>query len=156
DLFKQINELQTRISWLVRSCKLAGLYDKNSVEIKNLYKAGENTLIGVDNWAAFAEKGGVQGLILFLPIEAISNVIEQLRTEMSAAQQHLYEVLGISDIMRGSSDPNETLGAQELKAQFGASRIQSKQVNIAEWVANTQRIKAEIISRHYDPQTIIE
>src|SRR5882672_5421258 len=155
DLFKQINEIQTRLSWLVKACKVAGLYDKNSVEIKNIYKQGELSLVGVDNWAMFAEKGGIQGQVTFLPIQEIAEVISQLRVELQAAQQHVYEVLGISDIMRGASDPNETLGAQELKAQFGSSRIQSKQSDIAMWIARGQRIKAEIISKHYDAQTII-
>jgi len=156
DLFKQINELQNRIAWLTKACKVAGLYDKNSAEIKNIYKAGELTLIGVDNWAAFAERGGVQGQISFLPIEEVGNVIALLRQELAAAQQHVYEVLGISDIMRGASNPNETLGAQEMKAQFGASRIQTKQAEIAAWIAATMRIKAEVMSRHYSPETLIE
>lgn len=71
-------------------------------------------------------------------------------------KNNLYEVLGIGDIMRGMSDPDETLGAQQLKAQFGGSRLQYKQLEIGTWVAQGQRIRAEIICHHFQPQTILE
>jgi len=37
----------------------------------------------------------------------------------SLRKQTIYEICGIADIMRGDSDPRETLGAQKIKAQFG-------------------------------------
>lgn len=156
DLYTGIDELKTRIAWLVRACKVAGVYDKNSVEVRNVYQqATELTLIPVDNWAAFAEKGGIKGVVTLMPVEEIANVIAQLRIELAASQQQLFEVLGISDIMRGSSNPNETLGAQQLKAQFGGSRVQFTQSEIADWIAEAQRIKAEIIARHGQPETLL-
>ncbi|MCS6944179.1 MAG: hypothetical protein RMK97_01980 [Sutterellaceae bacterium] len=79
-----------------------------------------------------------------------------MRQELASAQQHLYEVLGISDIMRGATDPDETLGAQQLKAQFGASRMQFTLNEIAQWIANACTIRAEIICRHWQPDTIIK
>jgi hypothetical protein len=156
DVYTQIDELNTRISWLVKACKVAGLYDQNTKgSVQRLFQEGsELSLIPVDNWAAFAEKGGVQGTISWVPIEQIANVIAQLRVELASAQQQLYEVLGISDIMRGASDPDETLGAQKLKAQFGSSRVQFTMSEIADWVAFACRIKAEIISRHCQPESI--
>jgi len=66
----------------------------------------------------------------------------------------IYEVLGISDVMRGSSKASETATAQQLKAQFGSTRIQLSQFYIAEWITNLLRIKAEIISKHWQPETI--
>jgi len=67
----------------------------------------------------------------------------------------IYEVLGISDIMRGSSKASETAAAQQIKAQFGSTRIQLKQFYIAEWITGALRIKAEIICKHFQPETII-
>jgi hypothetical protein len=156
DLFDEVNTLKTRIKWLVDACRAVGLYDKDAGEIRNMFKGSENTLIPVDNWAAFAEKGGIQGQVSWVPIEQFSAVITQLRVEMNAAEQHIYQVLGISDIMRGASDPDETLGAQQLKAQFGSSRVQFTLSEIADWVASGQRIKASIIAGKFQPDTIKE
>ena len=155
-LFEQINQLQSRIALLVEQCKLVGFYDKNQPTLEKAFALGDRRMIAVDNWAMFAEKGGVQGSVIFLPIKEVVETVTQLRVELAAAQQHVYEVLGISDIMRGTSNPNETLGAQELKAQFGSSRIQYKQTQIADWVSAAMRIKANIICTHYDVETIIK
>jgi hypothetical protein len=68
--------------------------------------------------------------------------------------QAIYEVTGIADIMRGSSDPNETLGAQQLKAQFGSSRMKRRQRAIQKWIRDIYKIKAEIIAEHFEPQVL--
>ena len=41
--------------------------------------------------------------------------------------EDIYQIMGMSDIMRGATDPNETLGAQQLKTQYGSTRIRDKQ-----------------------------
>lgn len=68
----------------------------------------------------------------------------------------IYEVLGISDIMRGSSKASETAAAQQIKAQFGSTRVQLMQFYIADWISQALRIKAEIICKHWQPETIIK
>ena len=156
DQYAQIDELTTRLKYLVKACKVVGVYDKNSTAIGRVFQEGmENQMIPVDNWAAFAEKGGMQGQMDFAPIEVISAVIEKLTAQRDVLKTNLYEVLGIGDIMRGMTNPDETLGAQQLKAQFGGNRLQFKQQQIGGWVASGQRIRAQIICDHWQPQTIV-
>jgi len=157
DQYAQIDELSTRIKYLTKACKVVGVYDKNSTPIGRVFQEGmENQMIPVDNWAAFAEKGGLKGQMDFVPIEVIAGVITQLTEQREVIKANLYEVLGIGDIMRGITDPDETLGAQELKAQFGGNRLQFKQQQIGAWVASGQRIKAQIICDRFQPQTILQ
>jgi len=92
----------------------------------------------------------------FVPIEVIASVIGQLTQQREAIKANLYEVLGIGDIMRGMTDPDETLGAQQLKAQFGGNRLQFKQQAIGTWIAQGQRIRSQIICDKFQPQTIVE
>jgi len=157
DQYEQIDELTTRITYLTKACKVVGVYDKNSTGIGRVFQEGlENQMIPVDNWAAFAEKGGLKGQMDFVPVDQISTVIGQLTAQRESLKAALYEVLGIGDIMRGMTNPDETLGAQQLKAQFGGSRLQYKQMEIGQWVAAGQRIRAQIIAKHFQPETIIE
>jgi hypothetical protein len=157
DQYDQIDELTTRITYLVRACKMVGVYDKTSTAIGRVFTEGmENQMIPVDNWAAFAEKGGLKGQMDFVPIDLAAQIIEKLTAQREVLKQGLFEVLGIGDIMRGMTDPDETLGAQQLKAQFGGSRLQYKQMEVGQWVAAGQRIRAQIICTHFQPQTIIE
>lgn len=158
DQFKELDELNTRITWLTRAARVAGVYDKAAGDSvgRMFEQAAENRLIPVDNWAMFAEGGGVKGKIDFAPIEQVVNCIERLRVYRSDKVQQIYEVLGISDVMRGSSVASETATAQQIKAQFGSTRIQLMQFYIAEWITDALRIRAEIIAKHWQPQTILE
>lgn len=155
DQFQELDEINTRISWLTRAAKVIGLYDKNNDGIQRMFnQAAENQLIPVDNWAMFAESGGIKGKVDWVPIDQVVNAINQLRVYRQDKTVQIYEVLGISDVMRGSSKASETATAQQIKAQFGSTRIQLSQFYIAEWITNLLRIKAEIISKHWQPETI--
>ncbi len=119
-------------------------------------QGAENQLIPVDNWALFAERGGIKGQVDWIPIDQVTNAIERLRQYRQDKVMQIYEVLGISDIMRGSSKASETAAAQQIKAQFGSTRVQLMQFYIADWISQALRIKAEIICKHWQPETIIK
>jgi hypothetical protein len=155
DQYNQIDELTTRITYLTRACKMVGVYDKNSTPVGRIFMEGmENQMIPVDNWQAFAEKGGLKGQMDFVPIEIAAAVIEKLTVQRDILIGKLYEVMGIADIMRGNSNPSETLGAQKIKAQFGSARLEYKQSEIDKWATCAQQIKANIICDHWQPDTI--
>lgn len=158
DLYEAIDVLETRIARLTDACKLVGVYDKKNDDIKRLFQEGiENQLIPVDNWAMFAEQGGLEGCIEWLPIEAVVNTIDKL-TELQATKvQQLYEVSGMSDILRGAAaQPYASATEQKIKAQFASIRVQALQDEFARWASNIQSMKCEVICKHYDPQTIIK
>jgi len=155
DQFNELDEINTRITWLTRAAKIIGVYDRNADGIQRMFsQAAENQLIPVDNWAMFSESGGIKGKVDWVPIDQVVNAIDHLRQYRADKTQQIYEVLGISDIMRGSSKASETATAQQIKAQFGSTRVQLSQFYIAEWITSLLRIKAEIISKHFQPETI--
>jgi len=158
DQFNELDEINTRITWLTRAAKVTGVYDKAAGDSvgRMFSQAAENQLIPVDNWAMFAESGGVKGKVDFAPIEQVVNCIDRLRQYRQDKTVQIYEVLGISDVMRGSSRASETATAQQIKAQFGSTRIQLMQFYIAEWITEALRIKAEIIAKHFQPETIAQ
>jgi hypothetical protein len=157
DQYQQLNNINIRINYLVDACKAVGVYDKTAKGVERMLNQGvENQLIPVDNWAAFAEKGGVKGVIDWLPLEVIITVIEKLREARSDTIQQIYELTGISDIMRGVTNARETYGAQKLKAQYSSSRLQLYQQEVAEFVAEGLVIKAQIIANHFQPDTIFK
>jgi hypothetical protein len=112
-------------------------------------------MIPVDNWAMFAEKGGIKGVIDWFPLDMIVTALDKLRQLFADAKGELYELTGISDIMRGVSAPRETATAQGLKAQYSSVRLQYLQGEVSEFVQNALRIKAEIIANLFQPETII-
>jgi hypothetical protein len=58
--------------------------------------------------------------------------------------------------MRGQASTTTTATEQAIKARFASVRVQTLQDEFARFCSDVQKIKAEIISKHFDPQTIIE
>jgi hypothetical protein len=158
DLYAAVDVLQRRISRLTDACKLVGVYDKSNDEIKRVFQEGvENQLIPVDNWAMFAEKGGLEGSINWLPIKDVVATIAQLQQQQDKKVQQLYELTGMADIIRGASQQQYT-SATETKevVKYASVRMQKLQNEFATWVSNLQNLKAEIICKHFQPQSIIK
>jgi hypothetical protein len=156
DLYNEVDILQTRISTITEAVKVVGVYDRNAEGVSRMFKEGtDNDLIPVDNWAMFAEKGGIAGQIDWVPIGEISETLLRLRELRDEAIGLLQQVTGMSDIMRGElSQANEGVAQSELKVKFGSVRVQALQDEFAAFASDLLQLKAEIIGLHFDPQTI--
>jgi hypothetical protein len=103
----------------------------------------------------FAEKGGIAGQIDWLPLDQIVGALDRLVAIRDDTIQMLQQVTGMSDIMQGGlKNQYEGASQSKMKAQFGSIRIQKLQESFANFVSGLMQIKAEIISRHFDPVTI--
>jgi hypothetical protein len=70
--------------------------------------------------------------------------------------EDIYQITGMADIMRGDTDPNETLGAQKLKNQYGTTRIRDKQGELVRVARDLVEICSEIITEKFDDATIVQ
>jgi hypothetical protein len=157
DLYRELDRVNSKLSNLTDAVKAAGVYDKTAGPIKQLLTtAVENSLVPVDNWSAFVEKGGMKGVVDWMPIEAFVNAIVQLNQRKTQLQHDLYEVLGISDIMRGASVASETATAQQLKVQYGGARLSNLQNEVARFVSAVMRIRANIIANVFQAETMLK
>lgn len=157
DQANELDDVANRLKNLINALKNRGVYDQamdQVAKISDLTKAPDNTYKPVPNFRELAEKGGLEALISSLPLEQISKVIEGLREREQELKQEIYEIYGIADIMRGASDSQETLGAQELKAQYGGLRISTRQNRFQRFIRDILRMKAEIIAEHFSPDTL--
>jgi hypothetical protein len=158
DLYNEIDVLHTRISIITEAVKVVGVYDAAAEGVKRMLKEGvENDLIPVDNWALFAERGGIQGSVVWMPLADIVNALDKLRDLRGETIGLLQQVTGMSDIMRGElGGQYEGVGQSQLKAKFGSVRVQALQDTFAKFATDLMQLKAEIIARHYDPKTIYQ
>ena len=155
DQYRELNEINTRMGLLVRACRVAGVYDKASPQLPALLNnAAENTLVPVDQWAAFAEKGGIKGVIDWIPLDQIVLTLEQLMKNREDVKQQIYELTGMADIIRGTSKASETLGAQKIKAQYASMRIQDRQKNVVEYASTVFDLQAQLMRKHMAAEEI--
>src|SRR3990167_7038930 len=79
DQAAELDGLTGRINAITKALKVAGVYDKAAQGIDRLLSEGvENKLIPVEQWAVFAEKGGLAGVVSFMPVKEIADVLISL------------------------------------------------------------------------------
>ncbi len=101
-------------------------------------------------------QGSIQNMLGVVPFDQASNMIQSLEDLKERTKQNIYDITGISDLMRGMSDPRETAKAQQIKGIFGSLRFQARQMMVQEHRKKIYRIIAEIIAEHYDEPTLAE
>jgi hypothetical protein len=156
-LYKEINILEERISLLTKAIKVVGVYDKKAgVDLGRLVnETAENKLIPVDAWAVFQERGGIKGSIEILPIQDIVSAVKELQAQQGSRIQQLYEITGMSDILRGTASDDSQVGTNELKARFASVRVQAIQDEMTRFATDLQKLRLDIIAKHFDIETII-
>jgi hypothetical protein len=157
DQAEEIDMLTNRIAKLVEAVKVVGVYDASQQNVQRMLSEGvDNQLISVDTWAAFAEKGGLKGVVDFMPLDSVLQALRECYAAREQAKQVVYEITGISDIIRGSTIASETAAAQQIKSQYASLRIKPRQNEVAQFASEVLRIKAQIMCDFYAPQTLVE
>lgn len=156
DQANELDILSDRIDGLVKALRVRGIYDASQPALQRLLTEGDNnTLVGTDKWAQFSEKQGLKGSIDLLPIEIFANTLLTCYQARADIQGQIYQITGISDIIRGETKASETLGAQEIKGKYAGLRLRSMQEAVAMFASELLRLKAQIICTKYQPQTIL-
>lgn len=158
DLYNEVDRLQTRIAIITQAIKVVGVYDATSGgSVGRMLSEGiENDMIPVDNWAMFAEKGGVRGAVDWFPVDTIVGVLQTLQGVQAGKIQQLYEVTGLSDIMRGAQTDQYTAAAtQGMKMKMGSIRVQALQEEFARFASELEQLKSEVVAKHYSQESIV-
>lgn len=155
DQANTLDILADRIDGLIKALKVRGVYNAEYGELGRLFTEGNNNdLLPVKNWMAFAEKQGLAGAIDLVDLTPIFNALKVCYESVEQQKNQVWEITGLADIIRGSTDPNETATAQKMKGQFGSMRLRSMQNDVSQYAAELLQIKAQIIAKHYQPDTI--
>lgn len=153
DQADELNDVCQRISKLVKAAQAKGLYAgdlKEMVDLINDLEDGQ--LKAVADPEMYGQRGGLRGNIWFMPIQEIVASIVALTQREQHLKQQIYEISGISDIMRGSTRASETAAAQQLKGQFAAVRTGPRSEPMRRMVRDLYRMMAEVMCRFFSPE----
>jgi hypothetical protein len=157
DQARQLDTLADRIDGFIQALKVRGVYDASEPSLARLFSEGENNaLLPVKNYGAFSEKGGLQGAINLVDIAPIAQALNMSYQAMEQVKGQIYEIMGIADIQRGQTDPNETLGAQIIKSNNASGRLKTMQHEVVNFATALLQIKAQIICQHFTDDTIVK
>lgn len=152
---KELNRVTVRINKLIGALKVRGLYDSTVEGIDKVLAADDNTLVPAENVAAMLANGNaLEKAIWLMPLNELTQVLQQLYLQREQVKTTIYELTGIADIMRGSSQASETLGAQQIKNQWGTLRLKKTQKEVQRYARDCLRLMAEIAVSKLSPQTL--
>lgn len=152
-----INRLTQRIENITKQLKVAGFYDAQLTELAQLETAPDGSLFPVANLLQRLQSA--QGAASFdrvvaqLPIADKATVLSQLLDLRDKAKADIYEITGISDIVRGVTVASESATAQQLKGRWANVRIARRQQQVNAAMREVFRIMSEIMSEHFTPET---
>jgi hypothetical protein len=158
DQFDEINELTARISALADGLRMKGFYAAGAGDLAEAVEAAlrqqDNNAILVPV-ANFAALGGaiLRDSIIWLPITDVAATIRELLLLRRQIIDDVYQITGLSDIMRGATEPQETATAQELKSQYGSVRIRERQTELVRFARDLVRIAGEVMAENFTPET---
>lgn len=153
-MLEELDGITLRMRKTMQALKVSGAYNNSFPELKNILDK-EVALISLSDFAKLKEAGGIQGIIDFMPIEQYITALQALTAARQDVVARIYEITGVSDIMRGNSDPNETATAVKKKTNFGTLRNQDRQNNMQRFISDLLKIKAEIICEQFTDETLM-
>lgn len=157
DQARELDVISDRIDGLVQALRVRGVYDSSQPALQRLFTEGENNaLIPVERWGAFAEKGGLKGSVDLVPLDMLAQALTQCYRAREEIKAQIYEITGISDIIRGATAATETATAQQIKGQYAGLRLRSMQESVAMFATELFRLKAQVICTKFQPETILK
>lgn len=150
---RELNDVTMRIGKITRALKVRGFYDGTIKGLENLLSQPDNTLLSAEGVAAMQQGMTLEKSIWLMPLEKLIAVLQQLYINRQQVLQVIYQITGVADIMRGSSQASETLGAQKMKEAWGTMRLKRMQKEVQRFVRDSLRIMAELAALNFSKET---
>jgi len=153
-LADELDTITKRINILVEAMQVKGWYPGDVKDILNIMSLADNEFAPVAGAELWAQNGGIDGIVAFWPIEKFAACLKELYLAREQTKQSIYEITGISDIVRGASQASETATAQNIKSQWGSLRIQKMQRMLERCARDIFIMMSEIIPTKFSRETL--
>ncbi len=153
-ILDELDGVNNRMRLTMQALKVSGCYDNAFPELANILDK-DVTLISLSDFARLKDAGGLSGIIEFAPIAQYVEALQVLAERRRVLIESIYEITGVSDVMRGSTRQNETATAIKQKTNFGTLRNQDRQNDMQRFLRDLLKIKAEIICEHFAPEFLL-
>lgn len=153
-LAEELDTQTRRINKITTGLKVRGAFAGDAQITEAMRDAVDNEIVSIPNIENLAATGGLDKAIMWWPIDVAVAVLRELHAQRDQTKQAIYEITGISDIIRGQGKASETATAQQIKTEWGSLRIKKMQRLIERQVRDLFVLTAEIISRQFSIPTM--
>lgn len=150
----QLDDITLRIGKLTRALKARGAYNAQFGDLGKVIEGDDNEMIPIDSMGTANERGGMSNHIWMLPLDETEKAIERLYQARAETIQAISDLSGVSDILRGVTNPNEAMGTNRIKGQFATLRLRDRQEEIMRFNRDLLRLAAELISNTFQTSTL--
>lgn len=149
----ELENVSRRITRLTESIKVSGAYLQtgDNQALSNMLSSADLTMTPLTNMPPGSK---MNDLIEFLPIQPSIVALQQLYVQRQQILDVIFQITGISDIVRGVTAASETATAQQIKGNFAGSRIGGRRKPFERYVRDLLRMKAEIMAEKFDASTM--
>lgn len=146
DFIDQVHGAFDRLRRLILGLRKVGAFDasKDGLDVLNSI-TDEAVFVSINGLEEMlGPNGSLDRLIHFFPTDKIAQGVNELKTAIMEFEQKVYDLWGIPDIYRGITDPNETLGAQQLKGKHMSVRFSVLQREVQRLARDTIEIMCDL------------
>jgi len=163
DILDDISSIVGRMVHLTKAIRVRFLFDSSVTELKTLigdnWASQEGTGLGIPNLAAALmndKDTSLSRLVSYFPVDKL---VEGLSNMYQAFDQRLnmfYQVTGISDLIRGSTNPDsdKTFGERQMEGKFALNRIEPYQRKLQEWIKDQFQLLMELALKMFSDESI--
>lgn len=153
---QELNEITRRLKAIIRAIKFRGAYNSAVEGIEMMLKADDNELVPVSNIESMPDGTGMDKLLWTVPTNELAATAQSLYQQREQVKQVIYEITGISDILRGASVASETATAQNIKNQWGSLRLKKMQKEVQRYCRDCLGLMFEIAANKFELQTFMQ
>ena len=150
---KELNSVTARLKGLIYAMRVRGAYDSNMQGLARILSADDNEMIGIGGLNTGPDSSTLDKAIWLMPLDKLQATVQVLAAHRESVKSVIFEIMGVADIMRGSTAASETLGAQELKNTWGSMRMKTPQKEVQRFIRDCLGIQAELICNHFEQQS---
>ena len=134
-----------------RRAKRAASTTGLGADIENLLDADENRLVPAEQ-GFDARQGARQSHLVHAAGQSSSRRCSSC-TSREQIKQVIYEIMGISDILRGATKASETLARSRSESTWGSLRLKPKQAEVQRYARDLMRMMVEIAASKFSQDT---
>lgn len=150
----ELNELTRRLKAIIKAIKFRGAYNSAVEGIEKMLQADDNEMVPVENVQSMPDGTAMDKLFWTVPTNELAQTAQALYNQREQCKQVIYEITGISDILRGASLASETATAQNIKNQWGTLRLKRMQKEVQRYCREALTIMLEIAAQKFEIPTM--